>query len=89
MRKKQNYSNGYKFSKAYIVIFVFYFQNQPQQPPPPLLVFLYPIVILLLLLFDPPLPGCPSGLFTEYYSFPTLIPLLSLLKSYTPLSILS
>ena len=36
-----------------------------------------------------PTPPGPSGLFTEYYSLPTLIPLLSLLKSYTPLSILS
>ena len=68
---------------------IFTHYNQPQQPPPPVApVFLCPIWIFWLLLFAPA-PGYPSGLFTEYYSFPTLIPLLSLLKSYTPLSILS
>ena len=64
---------------------------QPQQPPPPYFsVFLCPIFMPWLLLWWYSLPPWPpSGLLTEYYSFPTLIPLLSLLRSYTPRSMLS
>ena len=61
---------------------------QPQHPPPPPLdpVFRLPICIPPPCPPGPPplfvlMPPGPSGLFTEYYSFPTLIPLLSLLRS--------
>ena len=66
--------------------------HQPQHPPPDdYCSFLWPIFMPVPPYAGPPWPivPVPSGLLTEYYSFPTLIPLLSLLKSYTPLSILS